>query len=152
MNWSTVKKVHVLIWHIFIQLLCKVISNACSRYTFGLALLFVLCQKWSFIPLLNHSPLSPIPAFKLALLWIHWIKSFLLNYLEPIGSSKPKFSEDINSKGITRQKLNAVTLVCPAQGFPLPSFRFVAISHFYFGFQLCSNLHSQVCCNWIIWV
>ena len=46
-------------------------------------------------------------------------------YSEPIGSSKPKFSEDINSKGITREQSKETTLVCPAQSFPLPSFRLV---------------------------
>ena len=44
---------------------------------------------------------------------------------EPIGSSKPKFSEDVSLKGLNRKESNAVTLVCPSQGFPLPSFRFV---------------------------
>ena len=48
-------------------------------------------------------------------------------FLEPIGSAKPKFSEDINSKGITREESSETTLVCPAQSFPLPSFRSVHI-------------------------
>ena len=48
-------------------------------------------------------------------------------FLEPIGSAKPKFSEDINSKGITREQSSETTLVCPAQSFPLPSFRSVQI-------------------------
>ena len=55
------------------------------------------------------------------------VSPFVFCYTEPIGSAKPKFSEDINSKGITRQEAKAVTLVCPAQAFPLPSFRFVFI-------------------------
>ena len=45
--------------------------------------------------------------------------------VEPIGSAKPKFSEDISLKGIIRMESNAVTLVCPAQSFPLPSYRLV---------------------------
>jgi hypothetical protein len=43
---------------------------------------------------------------------------------EPIGSAKPKFSDDLNSKGITRYEQNQVALICPAQAFPIPSFRF----------------------------
>ena len=45
--------------------------------------------------------------------------------VEPIGSAKPKFSEDISLKGIIRMESNAVTLVCPAQSFPVPSYRLV---------------------------
>ena len=46
-------------------------------------------------------------------------------YTEPIGGQKPKFSEDVNFKGITRDIENSVTLTCPAQSFPIPSFRLV---------------------------
>ena len=45
--------------------------------------------------------------------------------VEPIGSAKPKFSEDISLKGLIRMESKAVTLVCPAQSFPLPSYRLV---------------------------
>ena len=40
-----------------------------------------------------------------------------------VGGQKPKFSEDVNSKSITRDVQNSVTLICPAQSFPTPSFR-----------------------------
>lgn len=50
---------------------------------------------------------------------------FTFDFLEPIGSTKPKFSEDVNSKSINRVEGSAVTLVCPAQGSPMPAFRFV---------------------------
>ena len=43
--------------------------------------------------------------------------------IEPVGGQKPKFSEDVNSKSITRDVQNSVTLICPAQSFPTPSFR-----------------------------
>ena len=48
---------------------------------------------------------------------------FFSNIVEPIGSSKPKFPEDISSKTINREQSNEVTLLCPAQGYPLPAFR-----------------------------
>jgi hypothetical protein len=51
--------------------------------------------------------------------------SLTIGVLEPIGSTKPKFSEDVNSKSINRVEGSAVTLVCPAQGSPMPAFRLV---------------------------
>ena len=71
-----------------------------------------------------------VMCFILAFRAIDNIDTFVISlpvfvYLEPIGSAKPKFSEDINSKGITREESKETTLVCPAQSFPLPSFRLV---------------------------
>ena len=45
------------------------------------------------------------------------------SYLEPIGGAKPKFAQ--RTDGLKQlQKLNdAISLTCPAQGSPLPSFR-----------------------------
>ena len=53
--------------------------------------------------------------------------SVVLFLLEPVGSSRPKFSEDISLKGLIREEVKTVTLVCPAQSYPLPSFRCVEI-------------------------
>ena len=67
-----------------------------------------------------------ISAFSfLEIILVSVIFPIIVPSLEPIGSSKPKFSEDINSKGITREQSKETTLVCPAQSFPLPSFRLV---------------------------
>ena len=64
----------------------------------------------------------PLPAFRLD--WSLCVISFLI-FVEPIGSAKPKFPEDISFKGITRVQNNEVTLLCPAQGYPIPAFRLV---------------------------
>lgn len=45
------------------------------------------------------------------------------NFLEPIGGSKPQFSEDSNLKRISRVETEAMALLCPAQGYPQPAFR-----------------------------
>ena len=49
-----------------------------------------------------------------------------LNPLEPIGGAGPKFSSDSKSLGTFEKNLSgALSLLCPAQGFPLPSFRYL---------------------------
>ena len=48
------------------------------------------------------------------------------NDLEPVGGTKPKFSEDVNFKGIAREIAKSVTLTCPAQSYPTPAFRQVS--------------------------
>ena len=48
-----------------------------------------------------------------------------LKSLEPIGGAGPKFSSESKSLGTFEKTQNAVlALLCPAQGFPLPSFRY----------------------------
>lgn len=64
----------------------------------------------------------------------------IIIYLGPIGSTKPKLSEDLNLKGMSRELGQPVTLVCPAQGFPVPAFRL----EFYFGtFKLITLLNRS---------
>ena len=46
-------------------------------------------------------------------------------YVEPIGGTKPKFSQESESSTFTKQSGLQLSLLCPAQGAPLPSFRFV---------------------------
>ncbi len=46
-------------------------------------------------------------------------------YLEPIGGAKPKFSVDTNGLIVVREANSVIGITCPAQGYPLPSFRFV---------------------------
>ena len=42
---------------------------------------------------------------------------------EPVGSSKPKFSLGTESLAFTRSQSEELSLLCPAQGFPKPSYR-----------------------------
>ena len=53
--------------------------------------------------------------------------SLLLNssFLEPIGGSAPKFSAESTISNLVRKVTTDLTLSCPAQGSPIPSFRFV---------------------------
>ena len=54
--------------------------------------------------------------------------NFLI-YLEPIGGSKPKFSQKSESLTFTEKAQQTLSLLCPAMGSPLPSFRFVKGKH-----------------------
>jgi hypothetical protein len=42
---------------------------------------------------------------------------------EPIGGAKPKFSIGTEKLAFTRNENQQIGLLCPAQGFPLPAFR-----------------------------
>jgi hypothetical protein len=44
-------------------------------------------------------------------------------FLEPIGSTKPKFSSIVNLSAFNKDSGHGLALTCPAQGLPLPSFR-----------------------------
>ena len=46
-------------------------------------------------------------------------------FLDPIGSSLPKFDIDQDSYSITRSLFGKIALTCPAQAFPLPIYRLV---------------------------
>lgn len=43
--------------------------------------------------------------------------------VEPVGSVRPKFPTMDNSRGFVSNEGDALTLLCPAQGFPVPSHR-----------------------------
>ena len=62
---------------------------------------------------------------------LRWIPLF---NVEPIGGTKPKFSQESESSTFTKQSGLQLSLLCPAQGAPLPSFRFVS-TFFYFSFD-----------------
>jgi hypothetical protein len=60
----------------------------------------------------------PAPAFRLV----------LRNYTEkiiadPVGSKAPKFTLDTHTLSFTRHSSQGFALLCQAQGFPVPSFR-----------------------------
>ncbi len=42
---------------------------------------------------------------------------------EPIGGSKPKFSQESESLTFTKSSGGKLALLCPAQGSPIPSYR-----------------------------
>ena len=46
-------------------------------------------------------------------------------FIEPVGTSKPRFSDDVSSKTLKRNELGEITLVCPAQAHPIPAYRLV---------------------------
>ncbi|KAG5326420.1 DSCL protein, partial [Pseudoatta argentina] len=50
-------------------------------------------------------------------------KAILLQCLEPVATKKPKFSSDAKFAGYERVQGDDLTLLCPAQGFPVPSYR-----------------------------
>ena len=59
---------------------------------------------------------------------LYSIHVILIN-LEPIGGSKPKFSQKSESLTFTEKAHQTISLLCPAMGSPLPSFRFVKAKH-----------------------
>ena len=44
-------------------------------------------------------------------------------FSEPIGGSFPKFSSELDGSKLTRAAMSVINLNCPAQAFPVPSFR-----------------------------
>lgn len=52
------------------------------------------------------------------------LTQFLVSFLsEPVGSSGPKFPTVDKSRGFEAKVNESFTLLCPAQGFPVPAFR-----------------------------
>ena len=43
---------------------------------------------------------------------------------EPVGTVLPKFPTTDNSRGFVSRDGDSVTLLCPAQGFPVPLYRY----------------------------
>lgn len=48
---------------------------------------------------------------------------FLVSPLEPVASTRPKFPSLADSQAFKMILGGAMTLLCPAQGFPVPSYR-----------------------------
>jgi hypothetical protein len=49
---------------------------------------------------------------------------------EPIGSAAPKFSQETKNLGFVRPLGVTLSLLCAAQGFPIPAYRLVKRSNF----------------------
>ena len=66
-------------------------------------------------------------------------------YLEPIGGSKPKLSEDSKLNQIVRNREDSMALLCPAQGYPIPAFR-LSFPKIFFetDFDLCPVVQCSV--------
>ncbi|KAJ9598739.1 hypothetical protein L9F63_026726, partial [Diploptera punctata] len=45
---------------------------------------------------------------------------FHLYFIEPVGSSIPKFPSVIKVQGVNTKINQGYALICPAQGFPVP--------------------------------
>ena len=58
---------------------------------------------------------SPVPAYRLV--------AFSSSFSEPIGGSAPKFTIDSKLSLVERKFAQPLTLVCPAQGSPVPGYR-----------------------------
>ncbi len=69
-----------------------------------------------------NSGLSHLPAFGKGIGTKLHIPLYSL--LEPVGSAAPKFSLENDGSKLTRLSLTPVSLSCPAQGSPVPSFRY----------------------------
>lgn len=75
-------------------------------------------------------------------------------YLEPIGGSKPKLSEDSKLNQIVRNREDSMALLCPAQGYPIPAFRLSFLKYFFETdfdsspvLQCYPNSSIQICFN-----
>jgi hypothetical protein len=51
---------------------------------------------------------------------------FQFHFVEPVGSSVPKFSSVAKTQGLEAKSNQSFTLLCPAQGYPVPAYRSVS--------------------------
>lgn len=49
--------------------------------------------------------------------------SFIIYILEPVGSKAPALTGDVKGVWMEKTTASSVVLPCPAQGYPVPSFR-----------------------------
>ena len=57
------------------------------------------------------------------------MKNFHKTLSEPIGSAAPKFSQETKNLGFVRPLGVTLSLLCAAQGFPIPAYRLVRQSN-----------------------
>lgn len=86
--------------------------------------LILLLSRGSVLVQQNKKKKKKIVLFHLNFRQTFLFCLLLFFFLEPVGSTKPKFpiSDIVLSSSEQNKELN---LLCPAQGFPVPSFRFV---------------------------
>ena len=74
------------------------------------------------LSLLCNAQGFPIPNFRY--IW----KQIWTCYLEPISGSVPKFGNEGTGTNYYHKSFSDISLLCNAQGFPYPEFRFVLLS------------------------
>ena len=90
--------------------------------------------------------------------WTYNSRFYIYVILEPIGLSKPKFSTILDSSAFKKKLGLGIALTCPAQGVPIPSFRYCKINNlvltstFSFLCRACWVSKAQIFLNcWIFW-
>jgi hypothetical protein len=71
----------------------------------------------------------PVPSFK----YVTSYRGLILSHLkiDPVASKAPAFSTTSHSVSFKMRFGEAFTLLCPAQGFPVPSFKYVFTTSLY---------------------
>ena len=81
-------------------------------------------QGWPVHHSLVSSPSIPCASIQVRPMIVGRQMSFIpCSFVEPIGSASPKFTSDTKSSTYERVSGSAISVTCPAQGFPLPAFR-----------------------------
>lgn len=82
--------------------------------------------------------------------------SNVFNHTEPVGSVKPKFTTVAKSLTFETRQMESMTVLCPAQGYPVPLFRLVSkflilcISIYYSLKFLSIYKHVLVCIHFLL--
>lgn len=124
----------------FLILCCFILPEYCILYmskyssvcSFKTMLGFKLAQSlmvvlWSSSPAAQlHKPTNG-SYLLCSFVLIHLVHKicFHFHFIEPVGSSVPKFSSVAKTQGLETKSNQSFTLLCPAQGFPVPSYRSV---------------------------
>ena len=74
----------------------------------------------------NHLPSSRAPTSFIQVLKT-WKSRIIFFSIEPIGLTKPKFSSIVYSSAFIKSLSQSFAITCPAQGLPLPSFRYLRL-------------------------
>lgn len=51
--------------------------------------------------------------------------TLMIHFIEPIGYKAPSFATDSKISSFDRETNSMVTLLCPAQAYPYPSYRYI---------------------------
>ena len=67
--------------------------------------------------------------------------------IEPVGAKAPTLSSDVKWSGIERKLNISIALLCPAQAFPVPAFRFVffSIKNSLVFIKKCKHIETHIC-------
>lgn len=78
----------------------------------------------------------PGPSVQVKTQWIRNNKHLFNFILEPVGRVPPKFTTGDKSRAFDANGGDSVTLLCPAQAYPAPAFRY--INRHEFNISLCN--------------